>query len=143
MLFNTWAQNGSLSLQIGVAVRLRRLEPVQKCKAAPVETDFGHPADIAEAPIVSALILRDLYLDRDIARSDPRNLRGQETVVRSCGGAEHLAHLAAPPVRTANQTHRRRIACLHHFEVPLRKLDHDKSMRAIGEIKDGLSFGDG
>jgi hypothetical protein len=53
---------------------------------------------------------------------------------------QHLPHLTLLPIIASDQPYGGDIASPDLFEFTLRKVNHDKSMRAVREIKDGLTF---
>ena len=142
-LLATSTRNRGLAILTIVLPRKRLEDPIGEAETVALKSDLGHPAHIAEAvTIFFGFVLGEFDLDCDTVSGYMGDLRGKQTVVGSRGRAQDLAYLALSPVVAADKANRRKIPCLDPFKLPFREIHDNKSMRAIGEIKDGLPFGD-
>lgn len=116
-------------------------QPVREAKTGSLEPDFSHTPDVAKTISFRVrLVLQKFDLYGDAARCRSRYLRGEQPVIRSSRRSPHLPDLTLLPIIAPDQPYSGDIAGLDLFEFTLRKVNHDKSMRAVREIKDGLTL---
>jgi hypothetical protein len=116
-------------------------KPVCEAKTCPLESDLGHTANVTETVTLRVrVVLQKLDLDGYAARCRAHYLRGEQPVIRSSRRPQHLPDLTLLPIIASDQPYGGDIACPDPFEFTLRQVNHDKSMGAVREIKDGLTF---
>src|SRR5258708_5051620 len=116
-------------------------KPVCEAKTRALKSDFCHTTDIAKAVALRVrAFLEQFNLDSNAARYRTEDLCCEQRVIcRGCS-PQSPPDLALLPIITSDQSDGRGIARLNLLEFALWKVNHYKTMRAICEIKDRLTF---
>jgi len=116
-------------------------KPVCEAKTRALKSDFCHTTDIAKAVALRVrAFLEQFNLDSNAARYRTDDLCCEQPVI--CPGCrpQYPPDLALLPIITSDQSDGRGIARLDLLKFALWKVNHYKTMRAICEIKDRLTF---